>query len=193
MRGYLRKSIFVYFSFPIPKVRDAKQRKLLDVLLITDLNFLNKNQNHMKNKNYHRTITVNASPGEAMKKISEVHLWWKKDFSGRAEKLNNKFTVPFDKEGIAFVNFRVSELQPEEKVVWKVTDCYLPWFNDKKEWNNTEVTFEISSVNDQTQIDFIHIGLVPGIECYEVCEKGWDGHVTNSLVKFMNEGVGLPQ
>lgn len=147
----------------------------------------------MKNKNYHRTITVNASPGEAMKKISEVHLWWKKDFSGRAEKLNNKFTVPFDKEGIAFVNFRVSELQPEEKVVWKVTDCYLPWFNDKKEWNNTEVTFEISSVNDQTQIDFIHIGLVPGIECYEVCEKGWDGHVTNSLVKFMNEGVGLPQ
>lgn len=91
----------------------------------------------MGKRNYHRTIIVNASPEEAMKKISKVNLWWKKAFSGSAEKLNDKFTVPFDKEGIAFVNFRVSELQPEKKVVWKVTDCYLPWFNDKKEWNNT--------------------------------------------------------
>ena len=49
----------------------------------------------MTSKNYHRTITVNASVEEAMKKISQVNLWWKKDFSGSAEKLNDKFTVPF--------------------------------------------------------------------------------------------------
>jgi hypothetical protein len=43
----------------------------------------------MTSKNYHRTITVNASAEEAMKKISQVNLWWKKDFSGSAEKLND--------------------------------------------------------------------------------------------------------
>jgi len=30
--------------------------------------------------------------------------------------------------------------------------------------------------------------LVPEVECYDVCEKGWDGHETESLVKFINEG-----
>ena len=140
----------------------------------------------MKSKNYHRTITVNASAEEAMKKISQVNLWWKKDFSGSAEKLNDKFTVPFGEP--SFVDFVVSEFVPDKKVVWKVTDCYLPWFQDKKEWNNTEVVFELSEENGKTKIDFTHIGLVPEVECYDVCEKGWNGHITESLVKFINEG-----
>lgn len=49
----------------------------------------------MKDKNYHRTIMVSVRVDKAMKKISEVNHWWKKDFSGSAEKLNDKFTVPF--------------------------------------------------------------------------------------------------
>ena len=86
-------------------------------------------------------------------------------------------------------------------MVWKVTDCYLPWFQDKKEWDNTEVVFELSEENarpndlagrSKTKIDFTHIGLVPEIECYDVCEKGWDGHI-NTLVNFINEGKGLPE
>jgi hypothetical protein len=144
----------------------------------------------MENKNYRRTITVNVSPAEAMKKISRIDLWWRKDFSDRAEKLNDKFTVPFGEP--SFVDFVVSELAPDQKVVWKVTDCYLPWFNDKKEWNNTEVVFELSKEADKTKIDFTHIGLVPGIECYGVCEKGWNGHI-DTLEKFINEGKGLPE
>lgn len=140
----------------------------------------------MENKNYHRTITVNASAEEAMQKISQLNLWWRKDFSGTAAKLNATFTVPFGEP--SFVDFVVSELVPNKKAAWKVTDCYLPWFNDKKEWNNTEVVFELSEENGKTRIDFTHIGLVPEIECYTVCEKGWDGHVTESLVKFINEG-----
>jgi len=142
----------------------------------------------MEIKNYHRTIVVNASAEEAMKKISQINFWWKKDFSGNTGKMNDKFTVPFGEN--SFVDFVISEMMPNKKVVWKVTDCYLPWFNDKKEWNNTEVVFELSEENGQgkTKIDFTHIGLVPGIECYDACEKGWDGHITESLVKFINEG-----
>lgn len=149
----------------------------------------------MENKNYHRTIMVNSSAEEAMKKISQPNLWWRKDFSGIAEKQNDKFHIPFgDANGEkSFVDFVVSELVPNKKIVWKVVDCNLPWFKDKKEWNNTQVVFELSSEDGSTKVDFIHIGLVPGIECYEICEKGWDGHVTNSLVKFINEGKGTPQ
>ena len=144
----------------------------------------------MEKKNFHRTIKVNASAEEAMKKIGRVNGWWAKNFNGKAEKLNDKFSVHFGK---TFVDFKISELVPNKKVVWKVTDCNLHWIKNKKEWNGTEVVFEISEKKKGTQIDFTHIGLVPGVECYEDCEVGWDGHITNSLVKFINEGIGMPE
>lgn len=144
----------------------------------------------MKDKNYHRAIMVSARADKAMKKISEVNHWWKRDFSGSAEKLNDKFTIPFGELNgeISFVDFIISELIPDKKVVWSVTDCYLPWLKDKKEWNNTEVVFELSAENGKTKIDVTHIGLIPEFECYEVCEKGWDGHIINGLEKLINEG-----
>jgi hypothetical protein len=141
-------------------------------------------------KHFHRTITVNASAHEAMKKISQINRWWIKDFSGRGEKLNDTFTVPFGEP--SFVDFIVSDFVPNKKVAWKVTDCYLSWFQDKKEWNNTEVVYELSEENGETKIDFTHIGLVPEVECYEVCEKGWNDHI-DTLLKFINEGKGLAE
>jgi len=149
-----------------------------------------EDKNKIEKKNYHRTITVDASAEEAMKKISQVNHWWAKKVKGKTEKLNDKFTVDF---GETFVDFQIIELIPNKKVVWKVTDCNLHWINNKKEWNGNEVVFEISSENNKTKIDFTHIGLVPGVECYNDCEVGWDGHVTNSLVKFINEGKGMPE
>ncbi len=144
----------------------------------------------MEKKNYHTTIKVNASQEEAMKKIAQVNRWWAKNFKGKAEKLNDKFSVHF---GETFVDFQISELIPNKKVVWKVTDCNLDWIINKKEWNGTEVVFEISENINSTQINFTHVGLVPGVECYSDCEVGWNGHITNSLVKHINEGKGMPE
>ena len=82
----------------------------------------------MENKNYHRTFIVNASAEEAMNKISQVNLWWKKDFLGSTEKLNDKFTVPFGELSgeTSFVDFVISEMIPNRKVVWKVSPGLLP-------------------------------------------------------------------
>ena len=144
----------------------------------------------MKNGNFHRTITVKASAEEAIREISHVNLWWAKNFKGKAEKQNDKFSVQF---GNTFVNFQVSELVPNKKVTWKVTDCNLHWIEAKKEWKGTELVFEVFEKENVTHIDFTHIGLVPGIECYSDCEAGWNGHITNSLVKLINEGKGTPE
>ncbi len=144
----------------------------------------------MEKKDFHLTITVNASPEEAIMKINQVNLWWAKKVIGKSEVLDDKFTVDFGK---TFVDFQISELIPNKKIVWKVIDCNLDWIKDKKEWNNTEVVFEVSTENNNTKIDFTHIGLVPDIECYKDCEEGWTGHVTNSLVKFIDDGKGMPE
>ena len=144
----------------------------------------------MKKQDFHATITVNTTSKEAFKKIAQVGYWWAKDFTGKAEKLNDTFTIRF---GDTFVDFKITEVIADAKIVWYVTDSYLPWLSDKKEWNNTQVIYEISTKNNLTKIDFTHVGLVPEIECYERCEKGWTRFVTISLPKFLSEGKGLPE
>ena len=144
----------------------------------------------MTNTHFHTTIKVNASTEEALKKINQVDEWWAKKVKGNAEKLYDKFTVDF---GTTWVNFQITEMVPGKKLVWKVTDCNLDWIKTKKEWNGTDVVFDISENENLTQIDFTHIGLIPSCECYEDCKLGWTEHVTQSLVMLINDGKGMPQ
>ena len=78
-------------------------------------------------------------------------------------------------------------------MVWQVTDSYLDWLTDKMEWQNTKMSFEISTKDNSTQINFTHIGLVPEVECYNDCVKGWDQYIKGSLLKLITEGKGQPQ
>ena len=34
---------------------------------------------------------------------------------------------------------------------------------------------------------------VPGVECYENCETGWDHYIKESLFKLLTEKKGLPE
>lgn len=95
--------------------------------------------------------------------------------------------------GKTYIDFQITELVSGKKVVWKVTDSYINWLKDKHEWTNTEVVFELSEKGNATQIDFTHVGLTPEVECYDVCEEGWNDHITVSLVKLINEGKGRPR
>lgn len=144
----------------------------------------------MQNKNYHRTLLVNGTPGEAIEKINRVDRWWKSDFKGNAGKPGAKFTVPFG--GPSFVDFLVRELTPDQKIVWEVTDCYIQRFQDKKEWIHTQVVFELSPRDGKTQINFTHVGIGPQCECYKACEAGWNGHL-QTLAQYINQGIGLGQ
>jgi len=144
----------------------------------------------MKAQNFTTTIVVDKGPEEAFRAINNVSGWWAKNFKGKAEKRGDKFTVDF---GQTFVDFEISELIPNKKIAWLVTDCNLHWISNKKEWNGTEVIFELVEKANSTQITFTHIGLTPGVECYEDCYAGWTGHITGSLVKLINEGKGMPE
>jgi len=49
------------------------------------------------------------------------------------------------------------------------------------------------SANDTAgRVRMTHEGLKPQVECYESCEKGWNFFVTDSLLKLMTTGAGLP-
>jgi hypothetical protein len=144
----------------------------------------------MKQENYHSSIHADISPKKAFDNINHVSEWWTENIEGNSEKLDDVFTVHF---GETFVIFKIIESVPHKKIVWLVTDCHLPWLKDKKEWSNTTISWEVSFENGLAKIDMTHIGLVPGIECYNDCKKGWDHYIQESLFKLITEHEELPQ
>src|SRR5882672_10176313 len=143
-----------------------------------------------KQQDFSQNLTVKASAKETMKKISQVNLWWAKNFNGKANKPGDEFSVYF---GDTYVNFRISEVIADKKIIWLVTDCNLHWIKDKKEWKNTEVIWTLAEKSGKTQIDFVHKGVTPDSECYESCKPGWTHHLQDSLLKLIDEGKGFPE
>ena len=144
----------------------------------------------MKKQDYTTTVLVRASANKAFKSINHVAAWWTENIEGSSEKLNDVFTIHF---GETFATMKIVESVPDERVVWNVTDCFLHWLADKKEWKDTRIVFEISTEEDFARIQFTHIGLTPQAECYDNCVKGWDLYIKDSLAKLIIEGQGLPE
>jgi hypothetical protein len=144
----------------------------------------------MEKQNYTASIKVDATPQEVFKSINNVTDWWTENTEGSSQKLNDEFTVRFG--DIHYSNQKLVEFVPNKKVVWLVTDSHLSWIKDKQEWTNTKISFEIISKGTYTQLIFTHIGLVPELECYNDCRKGWDLYIKDSLFRLLTSGKGLP-
>jgi hypothetical protein len=143
----------------------------------------------MKNENYQISITVNADEQKAFENICNVTAWWAGKVIGTTHNLNDEFTIDW---GETFVKFKITTFRAYTNIAWTVTDCFLPWLENKKEWNDTIVEWTITQKNEQVKIAMTHIGLTPAIECYNNCEQGWNFYAGKSLLKFINEGKGLP-
>ena len=143
----------------------------------------------MEKQDYTASLMVNATAQETFKSINSVPEWWSTNFEGRSEKLNDIFTVRF---GEVFVTVKIIELIPGRKIVWHVMDCHKPWLANKKEWNGTKMSWEISEKDKKTQIRFTHLGLVPEIECFDTCSNAWNQYLQQSLLSLITTGKGQP-
>lgn len=141
-------------------------------------------------QNYTATISVSARPAEVFKSINDIAKWWTDELEGNSQKLNDEFTVHF--ADLHHTTQKLIEFIPDQKVVWLVTESRLTFIKDQSEWKNTKIVFDIIPHGDQTQIRFAHIGLVPAIECFNICTKGWDYYFKGSLFKLLTEGKGTP-
>ena len=151
--------------------------------------FLSEKQINMDQKPYQSRIIVPTTQSKTIDTIADVRAWWSIDYEGASGKVGDVFTVRF---GETFITFKVVEAT-DTKIAWLVTDSYKHWLKgNKQEWNGTTVVFELSEKGDKTQINFTHLGLVPGIECYHGCEDGWNFYIKESLFKLLTEGKGLP-
>lgn len=144
----------------------------------------------MHPQNYQCTITAPVSPADAFEKISRVGDWWAVNFKGSAKELHGRFTVHFARTTWSLME--IIDFKPDQRIIWDVVDCYLPIFKDPYLWKGNRICWDITRDAGLTRVTMTHEGLVPGVECYEDCRKGWNFYVGESLFKLLTEGKGLP-
>lgn len=143
----------------------------------------------MKQQDYRCSITANITAKEAFESISDVSAWWAKHVEGNSQQLNDVFIVRF---GETYVTFKIVKWVANKTVIWEVTDCYLHWLHDKTEWKGTTIEWEITEADHITQINFTHMGLVPEVECFGACQRGWDQYIKGSLFTLLTQKEGIP-
>ncbi len=153
----------------------------------------------MDNQHYTATIEVVAPGMHVFTHVNDVANWWAKDagealsgqktiFEGQSTKLHDEFIIRSGDRH--YSKQQLIEVVPGKKVVWLVTDCTLNWLKkDKTEWTNTTMIFEISARAGKTVLQFTHVGLFPGKECYDNCRKGWDFLIKERLFNFINSNT----
>jgi hypothetical protein len=144
----------------------------------------------MPNKNYKATIEVAKSPKHVFNCINDVSKWWTKDFEGSCTQVNDEFIIHHP--DAHYSKQKLIEVIPDKKIVWLVTESTLHWLqNDKHEWTNTKMIFEITTKGDKTVLHFTHEGLVPGRECYDRCTQGWNMVIKEWLFNFIINGKAI--
>jgi len=165
-------------------VLETEQEKLKE---ICDYCIKNLLYNYLES--FRVTIEVMRSPQEVFRILTaDVSKWWGgKDLSGSHTKLNDEFIVHH--QGTHYSKQKLIEVSPDKKIVWLVTEGTLHWLkNDRQEWANTKMIFEISAANGKTILHFTHFGLVPSKECYSACNQGWTMVITDWLFHYITEG-----
>ncbi|MES2847473.1 MAG: SRPBCC family protein [Bacteroidota bacterium] len=121
---------------------------------------------------------------------TKINEWWTNEMEGTAFNSNDIFTVRF---GNTFKTFQVEEMIPNKKIIWKCIAAYIDVteIENKSEWLETKIIWEIIQTAEATQLNMIHYGLTPSFDCYDICEKGWIKFI-NSLKNLLTTGKGMP-
>jgi hypothetical protein len=138
---------------------------------------------------YTTSILVDQSPEQVFNAINNVRAWWSGEIEGDTTKLNDLFSYKVGE--VHFSRQKITEMVPNKRVVWLVTESSLNFVSDKTEWTGTKIVFDISQQGNKTKLRFTHEGLVPEIECYDGCSNAWNQLVQQSLLSLITTGKGV--
>lgn len=141
---------------------------------------------------YQQTLVIDADPGNVYAALTTepgLRGWWTRDCdvaTGVGATLRFRF-------GPNHKAMRIEALIPDREVRWLCIEAQICGnFVRKDEWVGTRIVFRLTPAGTgRTRLDFEHIGLVPALECYEACDKGWR-HFMQSLRQLVETGRGTP-
>ncbi|KAA3619329.1 MAG: SRPBCC domain-containing protein [Calditrichaeota bacterium] len=147
----------------------------------------------MTEKYYSREITVSSSPATVYKALTaEFEKWWTTT-NNEISAVGDLITFQFPP---TYWTMRALKLVPGKYVELQCVEANhehsgLPE-SIRDEWKDTKLKWEIRKTGKKTKIIFMHAGLSPSLDCYKICEAGWDYFFVNSLKKYLDEGTGMP-
>lgn len=144
----------------------------------------------MNKTDFSTTIRVDNSATEVFNAILNVRSWWSEEIEGNTSKVNDEFSYHY--KDVHSCRMKLIEVIPDKKIVWLVLENHFNFTKDKTEWLNTTCYFELKEENEQTQLKFTHVGLVPEYECFEICKNAWTEYIQESLFNLITTGKGKP-
>ena len=141
---------------------------------------------------FHRQLSLAAKPNavyEALTTPEGLRGWWTQtcDVATGLGKSTFRFNDTYKV-------MQVEALEPEREVRWKCVEAHLeaPGVKKTDEWVGTQIVFKLSPEGaGKTRLALEHHGLTPALECFEICQGGWD-HFLSSLQSFVETGRGTP-
>ena len=140
--------------------------------------------------NFTTSISVDQTPNEVFAAINNVRGWWSENIEGSTANLGDEWKYRY--KDTHRCTMKVTEMVPNKKVAWLVVDNYFDFTQDRTEWTNTKIVFEISTHGNKTEIRFTHEGLVPAYECFDVCSNAWGMLINGNLRKLVGTGKSQP-
>lgn len=143
-------------------------------------------------ENYNCIIRLDTTASSVFEALTYgIPCWWTEMFSGHSNKDGDLFTIRFGDS--IYKTMRVAELIHQSKVVWYVEDSLIaiPGLGNQTEWIGTSIVWEIVKKENYTEVHLTHIGLLPTIECYDICSDGWRQFIA-SLKQYLETGEGTP-
>lgn len=90
---------------------------------------------------------------------------------------------------------RIELLRPDRQVRWQCLESHIHVDGrtyPQNEWAGTTIVFRINGdTPTHTVLRFEHLGLSPALECFELCNGGWN-HFLASLLQYVETGTGNP-
>ena len=132
-------------------------------------------------------VGVKGSPEDVYKALTETQKlgqWWTTDTRGGGGKVGD--TLEFWFYGSFCQKFHVKDLKPGKHVAWK-----SPKGQGAGEWEETEVTFDLSTDEKQTFIQFRHSGWRESTDFQGHCSMRWAVFLL-SLKDVLERGKGRP-
>ena len=142
---------------------------------------------------YQRHLLLSAPPAAVYRALTTqegARGWWTQSCD-IASTIGGRSTFRFNR------TYKVMEnetLVPDQEVRWHCVQAHIdaPTLQHKDEWVGTHIVFRLSPQdNGKTRLDFEHVGLIPDIECFELCRDGWN-HFLGSLQGLVDTGRGNP-
>jgi len=142
---------------------------------------------------YTTKVSINGTKQQVFNAITQhVQKWWG-NTDNSVSSVGDEFTTSFDS---TYWKFKIFLFEPNTKIVWECIEAkhiHNGYDGIEKEWEGTLVEWNLEEKSqNETILNFTHTGLVPQLNCYEICYPAWERFVTQSLKSFVEIGTGMP-